>query len=150
MPSVHNVRQLNIHSVLETRMALDLRRPPLPILPERIHQHHEMRIPHRHQSPGHFPVRSPQRALSPTSGTPIAVSNSKVTPFRATSRHVFNPAPVRITTDSVLLCAHRYAATQRVPFPEISAGDPSALIKRASTSASCAANSHSTPSPPTP
>src|SRR5947208_2657621 len=61
-------------------------------------------------------------------------------------------APVRTETQSPPFCDTQYAATQRVPFPEISASDPSALNNRARTSASLfwSGKSHSTPSAPIP
>src|SRR5262249_916518 len=101
-----------------------------------------------------IPFTSPHNVAiaisAPTHGAPIAASNSDVFPLRAINVHFFSPAPVRMVTDSFWDSAQRYAATQRVPLPEISASGPSALIRRASTSASPAAYSHSTPSAPTP
>src|SRR5579864_5199919 len=87
---------------------------------------------------------------SPTCGSPISVSNSKQLPLREINSQPFSPAPVRITSLSGLPPATRYAATHRVPLPEISASLPSALIRRARISASGAGKSHSTPSAPTP
>src|SRR5216684_3286363 len=75
---------------------------------------------------------------------------------------VMMPAPVRMVSlpwgcsepsvcSEHLVCPEqRCAATQRVPLPEISASDPSALNSRARMSASWAGNNHSTPSAPMP
>src|SRR5208337_5056033 len=52
---------------------------------------------------------------SPTSGTPMELRNSKLFPWRAVKLQVFNPAPVRMTTESRLCSAQYHAATQRVP-----------------------------------
>src|SRR5271157_5266714 len=87
---------------------------------------------------------------SPTSDMPMELRNSKVLPSRAVMLQVFNPAPVRMTTESRSFSAQYHAATQRVPLPEISASEPSAFSSRTRRSASVAGNIHSTPSAPTP
>src|ERR1022692_444258 len=87
---------------------------------------------------------------SPTCGIPIELRNSNVLPSRPVSSQVFNPAPVRTTTESRSLSEQYQAATHRVPLPEISASEPSAFNKRTSRSASAAGRTHSTPSAPTP
>src|SRR3984893_15371712 len=87
---------------------------------------------------------------SPTCGSPIATSTWYCDSLRLVSTQVLIPAPVRIANFFFAFSEQRYAATQRVPLPEISASDPSALKSRARTSASGVGNSHSTPSAPTP
>src|SRR5271157_2419009 len=86
----------------------------------------------------------------PTSGLPIEVRNSKLCRLRLVRSQVLSPAPVLMTADVRLCSAQYHAATHRVPLPEISASEPSALSKRIATSASDAGSTHSTPSAPTP
>src|SRR5579871_151970 len=86
----------------------------------------------------------------PTCGSPISISNSKLCSSRDTRSQCFTPAPVLMAILPECPWLTRYAATQRVPLPEISASLPSALIRRARMSASVAGKSHSTPSAPTP
>ena len=74
----------------------------------------------------------------------------EVDPCRAMSLQTFTPAPVRIATSVLSSREQTSAATQRVPLPEISASEPSALMRRAITLASLSEDSHSTPSAPIP
>src|SRR6202035_2160868 len=91
---------------------------------------------------------------APISLSPMSISNSYSGSLFSMSTQVFNPAPVWIVIFSFACSGprseQRYAATQRVPLPEISASEPSALISRISTSAVAWGYIHSTPSAPTP